>query len=143
MRLQTEQHEVTLHRALGQTGGRSSTAHAPVAGTSRPVIENRMNQLGHTFVSDTTWSPRTQPCQSLLAWQKRRRHKLTVGRLTPQRRATSVQPTPSADSSTIFARRTRPCGSDRERTSDSSCARSGAETSTFRFGRPVSIVSLS
>jgi len=60
-----------------------------------------------------------------------------VGTLTPQRSAIIPLATPSADRSTIRARRTNECGKLRERTIESSCSRSAELTLTTVLGLPI------
>jgi hypothetical protein len=60
-----------------------------------------------------------------------------VGTLTPQRSAIIALEIPSADISTIRARRTNECGKLRERAIESNCSRSAELTPTAVLGLPI------
>src|SRR6266508_1407055 len=63
---------------------------------------------------------------------------LTSGLLTPKRSAIAVFDSPSAERRMISARRTSPCGSERDATSAANCFRSSLlRTSSKRRGRPA------
>src|ERR1700675_4464093 len=62
---------------------------------------------------------------------------MTTGALTPQRLATALLAAPSADSSTICARRTKECGRLRERKIEPSCDRSDGLLVNAIFGLPI------
>jgi len=68
---------------------------------------------------------------------KRERHRLTIGALTAQRRATSRLDFPCAESNTICARRTIEWGKLRERTIACSCRCSASLTTKAVFGLPI------
>ena len=72
----------------------------------------------------------------------RRRHVPTVSRDTFKASAIAMLLAPSTDISTICARRTRACGSERERVITTSWSRSESDNASATFGRPRGMGSL-
>src|SRR5271167_1873111 len=60
MRLQTEQREITAHRALGDTGDGSGRAHAPLGGVVGLALYHQVNQFRHLLIVVSARAPRAQ-----------------------------------------------------------------------------------
>src|SRR5580704_10258516 len=99
MRLQTEQREITAHRALGDVGDGGGRAHAPLGGVVGLALHHQVNQFRHLLIVVSARAPRPQFVvqTSKSALLIAARPWLTAGALTPQRRATSRLDWPSPD----------------------------------------------
>jgi hypothetical protein len=99
------------------------------------------DQLGHGLILDRAGPAGTHLIvePSIRSAMKRLRHLPTVCGPTPSRVATTALLGSRSQASTIFARKVRAAGSERERVIAKRCARSSLDIVTFAFGRPLRI----
>ena len=141
MRLESEQGEVTRHRAFGNASVLGRTAHAPLGRVRRSAVEHLAHQRRHLLVVVTARTSRTQfPMQPRYPAFTPAAPPMADGRneLTRSARQWSDWRSPSADISTIRARRTSECGKLRIRAIAPNCVTLlAALTVTTVLGLPI------
>jgi hypothetical protein len=140
VRLEPEQPQIALHRTLRDPGGVRRATNGPMRADAGPALQHGRQQARDGLVIMVARTARPllaiEPRQTSL--RNRLRQWLTAGIERPTSRAISVFEVPSADASTIRARRTRPWGAARERTRELRVSRSASVSSISCFrGRPM------